>query len=398
MSKTTDRQQLLAELDRLKRRYQILKSKNYNDRADRALAAFEVKQKELNVLNSELEEVRRRNHEAELERRRSRCARILTRALHDLDLATTPIKRQCAVVDETDLVQVLIRARDEVEVVLNLKIPEVSGEEVFSLAQRALRRYQRLPNETLSLHPPRHNSKTYSVKLTLRHGEGGPRGRDHKWLTSAVLLLRADVLPLLKVTPLRDPVHPQSPIPSSTSAHHSETSRVAAVRLCPVCGKGGLHPGLHRHQACEHRARKEDEQATEVEERQATMQAEYRALVAATEKKEASCHGKRAASPDRPFRIPEARKAVLLRSKGICENPNCTGQPEDKTDRGLPLLEIDHIEELAGGGRDHPSGMIALCPNCHAIKTRGTTRAQLTATLRVIAEEKHANMLSRQTK
>jgi len=29
----------------------------------------------------------------------------------------------------------------------------------------------------------------------------------------------------------------------------------------------------------------------------------------------------------------------------------------------------DHIDDLALGGTDHPSVMIALCPNCHAAKT-----------------------------
>ncbi|WP_432862274.1 HNH endonuclease [Microbispora rosea] len=47
------------------------------------------------------------------------------------------------------------------------------------------------------------------------------------------------------------------------------------------------------------------------------------------------------------------------------------------TDKGDPILEIDHIEELAKGGRDHPESMAALCPNCHAIKTRGKTRHAL---------------------
>ena len=42
--------------------------------------------------------------------------------------------------------------------------------------------------------------------------------------------------------------------------------------------------------------------------------------------------------------------------------------------RGRPILEIDHVHDLALGGADDPAQMIALCPNCHAIKTRGTTR------------------------
>ena len=52
----------------------------------------------------------------------------------------------------------------------------------------------------------------------------------------------------------------------------------------------------------------------------------------------------------RQARSAAARQAVLLRSHGRCEN-------------------------LAHGGPDLPEQMIALCPNCHAIKTRGRTAA-----------------------
>ena len=38
---------------------------------------------------------------------------------------------------------------------------------------------------------------------------------------------------------------------------------------------------------------------------------------------------------------------------------------------GDPVLEVDHIHDLALGGPDDPAQMIALCPNCHAVKTRG---------------------------
>jgi 5-methylcytosine-specific restriction enzyme A len=39
----------------------------------------------------------------------------------------------------------------------------------------------------------------------------------------------------------------------------------------------------------------------------------------------------------------------------------------------------------AQGGPDHPEQMIALCPNCHAIKTRGRTREQLRQELFTVA-------------
>jgi 5-methylcytosine-specific restriction protein A len=85
-----------------------------------------------------------------------------------------------------------------------------------------------------------------------------------------------------------------------------------------------------------------------------------------------------------------ARRAVLVRSQGQCENPGCAGQPADVTDRGDPILDVDHIRELALGGPDLPDQMIALCPNCHAVKTRGSTRDELRRVLLTAARERHA--------
>jgi 5-methylcytosine-specific restriction protein A len=84
-----------------------------------------------------------------------------------------------------------------------------------------------------------------------------------------------------------------------------------------------------------------------------------------------------------------ARRAVVLRSRGRCENPRCAGDVRDVTVSGEPILEIDHVHDLALGGRDHPAQMIALCPNCHAIKTRGSTREELRPVLLEAARQKH---------
>lgn len=94
-----------------------------------------------------------------------------------------------------------------------------------------------------------------------------------------------------------------------------------------------------------------------------------------------------------PVRSAAARRAVLLRSGGACENPGCTGQARDSTDSGDPILEIDHIHDLALGGPDDPVQMVALCPNCHAIKTRGRTREELRQVLLVIAKQRHDAMV-----
>jgi hypothetical protein len=43
------------------------------------------------------------------------------------------------------------------------------------------------------------------------------------------------------------------------------------------------------------------------------------------------------------MRSGSSRQAVPIRSEGHCENPRCTGEPEDTTDTGDPILEVDHI-------------------------------------------------------
>ncbi len=93
-----------------------------------------------------------------------------------------------------------------------------------------------------------------------------------------------------------------------------------------------------------------------------------------------------------PVRSQDAREAVLLRSEGHCENPECTGDIQDRTDSGAPILEIDHIHDLALGGDDDPLQMIALCPNCHATKTRGTRREELKPILLATAKTRHEHL------
>jgi 5-methylcytosine-specific restriction protein A len=50
---------------------------------------------------------------------------------------------------------------------------------------------------------------------------------------------------------------------------------------------------------------------------------------------------------------------------------------------------VDHVNELARGGQDIPDTMIALCPNCHALKTRGSNRQKLRRELLVVARTLH---------
>lgn len=119
--------------------------------------------------------------------------------------------------------------------------------------------------------------------------------------------------------------------------------------------------------------------------------AEYERGCRLVEEGEARTYGRRLRRvTDRPGRSRAARYLVLGRSGGCCENPQCAGQPSDVTDRQQPILEVDHVVDLALGGRDHPSQMVALCPNCHAVKTRGRTREALREILLKVAAERHA--------
>ncbi|MBQ0848764.1 HNH endonuclease [Streptomyces sp. BH-SS-21] len=96
---------------------------------------------------------------------------------------------------------------------------------------------------------------------------------------------------------------------------------------------------------------------------------------------------------ERYLRSPAAREAVILRSENRCENPSCMGHPLERTDADAPLLEVDHVNGLARTGQDIPEVMIALCPNCHALKTRGKERVALQKKLLVVARNRHQAFL-----
>ncbi|MFD9504188.1 HNH endonuclease signature motif containing protein [Streptomyces sp. NPDC060035] len=96
------------------------------------------------------------------------------------------------------------------------------------------------------------------------------------------------------------------------------------------------------------------------------------------------------ATAERRHRDGAATREVLSRSKGRCENPECL-LPDlpYRTAAGKPLLEVDHIDDHAAGGRDYPSAMIALCPNCHRNKTHGADQRELKERLRAEALKRH---------
>ncbi len=165
------------------------------------------------------------------------------------------------------------------------------------------------------------------------------------------------------------------------------------ARVCPVCLKEGLVEGRTRHQRCEGRSlAQESADPPPPAHPQHADHALYRALVRSVEAVDESGPSRTEQTVQRLKRRPAAREAVLVRSGGHCENPGCAGQPSDLTDSGQPILEVDHIVELAAGGRDHPEQMVALCPNCHAVKTRGRSRESLRSVLLDVAARRHKDL------
>ncbi|MGQ4717069.1 HNH endonuclease signature motif containing protein [Streptomyces anulatus] len=172
-----------------------------------------------------------------------------------------------------------------------------------------------------------------------------------------------------------------------------------ADRVCPVCEKGGLQPGQFRHKKCEAGKLIQVEETLEVlplspavihEQQHRDRNSEYRRLVAIAEQREPMMRGIRRKGSSKRARIEQSREAVLVRCGGLCENPGCAGQPADVKDDGRAILEVDHVHALEDGGPDLPWNMVALCPNCHSVKTYGRTRKELTRTLTELARQKHA--------
>jgi 5-methylcytosine-specific restriction enzyme A len=123
--------------------------------------------------------------------------------------------------------------------------------------------------------------------------------------------------------------------------------------------------------------------------------AEYARWCESVARREATTYGRRRTRIAKdPIRLSLARRAVLLRSEGRCENPQCAQPAPDVNDRGEPLLEVDHIDQLSDGGHDQPFQMIALCPNCHRVKTYGQSRRRLIPLLAQTAHDLHEQWIS----
>lgn len=178
-----------------------------------------------------------------------------------------------------------------------------------------------------------------------------------------------------------------------TAFEATESPAAEGPEACAVCGNT-LPAGRTRHQQCERSSHPRSAPEAPPAPSEAITPAatpsrareRYRTLIARIERVESSTAGRRTErTVQLPHRLRSAREAVMLRCEGHCENPDCSGQPTDVTVHGHAILEVDHVQPISEAGRDHPSQMIALCPNCHAMKTRGSRRADLQQKLLAVA-------------
>lgn len=184
--------------------------------------------------------------------------------------------------------------------------------------------------------------------------------------------------PTFKLTPLSD----RQGRPLVPEGNHRVASGLAQLLDAARPGAQGV-PGLRAEPFARPRMRA-----------RTNVRDVYRALCKRVERWESTGRTKdrRDLSGSARVRSRTARRAVLMRSSGMCENPDCPMPTlPDVSPTGEPLLEVDHIDDHAQGGRDHPKFMIALCPNCHTIKTRGRTGPELTERLRAAARRHHAD-------
>jgi 5-methylcytosine-specific restriction protein A len=124
----------------------------------------------------------------------------------------------------------------------------------------------------------------------------------------------------------------------------------------------------------------------------------YRRLTEAATKRAAQrSTSKKRSVIDKYMRCQSARAAVIRRSEGNCESPECEGHPKELTSAGEPILQVDHVQDLAKGGADLPWNMIALCPNCHAVKTYGANRDRLGRVLQKTAKQLHESAINSST-
>ena len=63
----------------------------------------------------------------------------------------------------------------------------------------------------------------------------------------------------------------------------------------------------------------------------------------------------------------DVRRRVLTEAGYRCAVPTC---------RNILAIDLHHIVEVAEGGENDPSHLLALCPTCHALYTRGVISSE----------------------
>ena len=83
------------------------------------------------------------------------------------------------------------------------------------------------------------------------------------------------------------------------------------------------------------------------------------------------------------------REAVLIRAGGLCELCN---EPGFVTAAGSIYLETHHVVPLADSGPDHPSNVVAICPQDHRRAHYAAERDEIAIRLTAILDSKGATM------
>lgn len=84
------------------------------------------------------------------------------------------------------------------------------------------------------------------------------------------------------------------------------------------------------------------------------------------------------------------REAVLMRAGGLCELCN---QPGFLTAAGSIYLETHHVVPLANDGLDHPSNVVAICPQDHRRAHYAVERDEIAIRLTEILDSKGATLV-----
>jgi 5-methylcytosine-specific restriction protein A len=238
----------------------------------------------------------------------------------------------------------------------------LSGDQTLTSGNRRMAEYQEEQRALRYWHKPyggHWSFETWAVIVQRRRrwgrGEDGQQRREFVWVLAPV------------PSPLRETWPPEvtAALEEDDGQLHDDSADVIPVEADSAAEKKSIDP-----------------------------QAKYKRLTAAARKTAAGrTYRSKLEQVERYLRSPAAREAVILRSEGFCENPSCLGHSLERTDAGAPILDVDHVKDLARGGPDVPEAMIALCPNCHALKTRGRDRSELQKKLLAVARARHRAFL-----